>query len=89
MSKKFDIVTSEKYQDRDGNEKTRYTNIGAVFETAKGMSMKLESLPIGWNGWASFYEPKPREERPQQQSAPRGGQQQRRAQDDDMGEVPF
>lgn len=68
MSKKYDVVVSEKYQDRDGNEKTRYINIGAVFETQKGLSIKLESLPIGWNGWASFYEPKPKDGQQRQQT---------------------
>lgn len=56
MSKKFDVVAiTGKYQDRDGNEKNRYTNIGVVIETSKGLSLKLESVPVGWDGWAGLY----------------------------------
>lgn len=87
MSKKFDVVVTQRYSDRDGNEQKRYINIGAVFETAKGMSMKLESIPMGWDGWCAFYEPKAKEggqqtqQRAPARNAPRG---------DDMDEsIPF
>ena len=87
MSKKFDVVAiTGKYQDRDGNEKNRYTNIGVVIETSKGLSLKLESVPVGWDGWAGLYEPKERDQR----EAPR--QQQRSQQSrggDDMSDIPF
>lgn len=80
MSKKFDVVAiTGKYQDRDGNEKSRYTNIGAVIETKNGLSLKLEAVPVGWDGWAGLYEPKPREQQGQparqapQQSPERSG----------------
>lgn len=75
MSKKYDVVAiTGKYQDKDGNEKNRYTNIGVVLETAKGLSLKLEAVPVGWDGWAGLYEPKEREGSERQQSP----QQQRR-----------
>lgn len=65
MSKKFDVVAiTGTYRDRQGNEKPRYLNIGAVVETKKGgFALKLESIPTDWNGWANLYEPKPREDR--------------------------
>lgn len=71
MKKTHDAVyAGEKYTDRDGNEKTRYLNVGALFERDDGSrTMKLESLPIGFNGWINFYEPKEREQG-QQQSRP-------------------
>jgi hypothetical protein len=60
VSKVYDVVaTVGEYTDRAGNTKKRYMNIGAVFKTDKGFSMKLESVPVDWNGWANFYEPKP------------------------------
>ena len=63
MKKKFDAVYSEKYTDREGNEKTRYTNLGSLLERDDGsLTLKLESLPIGFTGWVNFYEPKAREE---------------------------
>ena len=60
MKKKFDAVfAGEKYTDRDGNEKTRYQNMGAVFTRDDGsMTMKLESIPVGFTGWIIFFEPK-------------------------------
>ncbi len=63
----YDVVaTVGKYTDKQGNEKKRYVNVGAVFEGDNGMSMKLETIPVGpeWSGWLSFYEPKARENSP-------------------------
>lgn len=64
MGKKYDIVVTIKDERSD---KPRYQNIGAVFETSKGLAIKIEAIPVGWNGWANLYEPKPREQRPAQQ----------------------
>lgn len=85
MSKKFDVVVTQRYQDRDGNEQKRYVNIGAVIETSKGMSLKLESIPLGWDGWAGLYEPKPKEGA---QTQSRGGRAQGRGGDEDR-DIPF
>lgn len=55
------MATVGKYNDRDGNEKRRYLNVGAVFENDQGqLSLKIEAVPVGqdWNGWVSFYAPK-------------------------------
>ena len=71
MAKKFDVVAvTGKYTDNGGNEKKRYTNIGVVFESDKGLSIKLESIPVGWDGWASFYVPKGKDEPAPIKSAP-------------------
>lgn len=59
MSKKFDVVAiTGKYTNSNGEEKSRYVTIGAVIETSKGLSLKLEAVPVGWDGWAGLYEPK-------------------------------
>ena len=76
------VYAGEKYTDREGNEKTRYVNVGALFARDDGsLTMKLESLPIGFNGWINFYEPKPRdgEQRSQRQVT----------QQEDSDSVPF
>lgn len=63
MKKKYDaVVTTGKYTDRDGKEKNRYLTVGAVLESDKGLSLKLEALPVGFNGWINFYEPKPKQD---------------------------
>jgi hypothetical protein len=64
MAKKFDVVAiTGKYQGNDGKEKSRYLNIGAVIETRNGLSLKLEAVPVGWDGWAYLNEPQQREQR--------------------------
>lgn len=90
MSKKYEVTAvTGKYQDRDGNEKNRYQTIGVVIETKNGPMLKLESVPIGWDGWAYLNEPKAREdqqERPQRQQASNSSS---RSSGVDMGEIPF
>lgn len=52
------------------DDKPNYVRIGTVFETAKGLSLKLDSIPAGgeWNGWVSLFVPKDRSEAPRQQT---------------------
>lgn len=75
MSKKYDVVAvTGKYTDREGNEKNRYLNIGAVIQTRNGFMVKLEAVPVGWDGWAYLNEPKERDgqqtaRQPQQRAA--------------------
>lgn len=88
MSRKYEVVAvTGKYQDRDGNEKSRYMTIGAVIETRNGLMLKLEASPVGWDGWAYLNDPKPKDGQ-QQRQAPR---QQPRADDGmgDMDSIPF
>ena len=70
----YDVVaTVGKYTDKQGNEKKRYVNVGAVFENDQGqMSIKLETIPVGpeWSGWLSMYEPKERTAAPSNQDRP-------------------
>lgn len=71
MSKLYDVVAiTGKYTDREGNEKNRYLNIGAVIQTKNGQMLKLEAVPVGWDGWCYLNEPKPRDEQPQRRAVP-------------------
>lgn len=67
------VYAGEKYTDREGNEKTRYINIGSLMQRDDGsLTAKIESIPVGFNGWINFYEPKPKEgEQSQRQSTAR------------------
>ena len=68
--KKYDVVAvTGQYTDRDGNEKNRYVNCGAVIKTEKGFSLKLEVIPVESNGWFMLFEPTERSNN-QAQSAP-------------------
>ena len=57
------MVKNGTYKDRDGNEKSRWLKVGAVFEGEKGLSMILECVPVGATGpvWVSFFEVKERQ----------------------------
>lgn len=69
MSKRYDVVAvTGKYTDKDGNEKSRYMNIGAVIQTKNGFALKLEAIPTGWDGWANLFEPKEKEKPQPRQS---------------------
>lgn len=73
MARKFEVTAvTGKYTDNNGQEKSRYLNIGSVIETKNGLMLKLESVPVGWDGWAYLNEPRPRDgqntqQQPQQQ----------------------
>lgn len=64
-------------KDKDG--KPKYLRVGAVFESDKGLSLKLDCVPAGneFNGWINFYTPKPKGDRApasQRSEAPQGHQ---------------
>lgn len=81
MALKYEAVVTQRYE-QNGEEKKRYIRVGAVFEGAKGLSLKLDSIPVSFDGWIQFYEPKPKEDKP---SPPDN----KPADDDSDGPVPF
>lgn len=42
------------YTNKQGEEKTRYVNVGVLLETNKGEMLKIESLPVPFDGWIYF-----------------------------------
>lgn len=51
------VATTGEYTDKDGNSKKQYATIGTLFEREDGsQSIKIEAVPVGWSGWASFYD---------------------------------
>lgn len=71
MAKKYDVVAvTGKYQAQDGSEKNRYLNIGAVISTKNGFMLKLEAVPVGWDGWAFLNGPEVRGEQPAKAAKP-------------------
>lgn len=90
--KEVTVVTH--YKDSQGNEKKRYHNVGVVMSTRNGDMLKLESLPIGWDGWAYLNDPKEREDKPVKPAQANSGGQQRPASpppvdDFDDPSIPF
>ncbi len=49
--KKELVAKAGTYTNKQGEEKTRYLKVGVVMETAKGTMYKLESMPVGFDGW--------------------------------------
>lgn len=45
---------------KDGQEKKRYADIGVVIETRAGPMLKLETVPVGWDGVAFLNDPNKR-----------------------------
>jgi hypothetical protein len=51
------VAVTGTYQDAGGNEKKRYTNVGTLFQRDDGsFLLKMEAVPVEWNGWISFYD---------------------------------
>lgn len=85
MSKKYEVTAvTGKYTDSSGKEKSRYQTIGAIIETKNGPMLKLESVPLNWDGWAYLNEPKPREDRQERSKQGQPGQD-----DSDDSNIPF
>ena len=82
---KFEVKTKNgTYKDRNGEEKTKWHQMGVCFENDKGqLSMKIDSIPVGFDGWVSLFEPKPKEPSAGKSSSNNAGNS---IQDDD---IPF
>lgn len=65
MAKLYDVVAiTGAYTDKEGREKKRYATLGAVIETKNGPMLKLETIPVTWEGIAYLNEPRPRTQAP-------------------------
>jgi hypothetical protein len=58
------IATTGTYTNKQGEEKKRWQKIGVVMQGPKGLTLKMESVPVGWDGWATLAEPKARDDGP-------------------------
>lgn len=46
------------YKAKDGTEKRKWLKVGAVFETKNGLRLKLDALPVNFDGWLMLSEPR-------------------------------
>lgn len=83
MPAKYEVTAAIR---EEGRDKPRYVRMGAVIETRNGPMLKLEAIPVGWDGWAYLNEPKPREDGQRQE---RGRPQRTAAPKDDDSVIPF
>lgn len=72
MNKEVRAKTGE---DKEG--KAIYRTIGRVLDTKNGPMLKLDSIPLQWDGWAYISDPKPKDGAP-----PRGARPTRMDDDD-------
>jgi hypothetical protein len=56
------ISVTGTYTNKQGEEKKRWTKVGVVLQGKNGLSLKLESIPVGWDGWATLAEPKAKDD---------------------------
>lgn len=74
------------YKDAQGVMKRKYIKIGVVIDGKNGgFTLKLESIPVGWNGWAFLSQP---EARPNRGAPPRAAPSPAAADDID-DDIPF
>lgn len=51
------VAVTGKYTAKDGTEKKQYTTIWKLLIKDDGnMSVKIDTVPLGWDGWANIYE---------------------------------
>lgn len=82
MAKRMDVVAPRKYT-KDGQEKTAWNKIGSVWIDGDKMRLNLESIPVGWDGFALISEPKEKDA-PRQAERPQRGNPR-----DDFEDAPF
>lgn len=70
MSTRYDAIAVRKYEDRDGNEKSSFTNIGVAWPMKErdGFRVVLHAMPAPVNGEFTvlLMPPKERDDRPAQ-----------------------
>jgi hypothetical protein len=86
MAIKYDLICKTgTYKDKNGDEKNRWSKVGVVMETKQGgLACKIETIPVGFDGWLSLAEPKPKDN-----FIPKGNDELPKASVSDIDDVPF
>ena len=85
MAIKYDVICKNgSYTDKTGSEKTKWMKVGVCMDTKQGgLAVKIESLPVAFDGWLSLAEPRAKDS-----FTPRGNDEMPKATMDDSS-VPF
>lgn len=99
MSKRYDcVVAVDQYNDKEGQTKTKWLNVGVILETqGGGLVMKLDAMPITvvdkhgerapFEGWIKLFEPR---QQSSQKPAPTGERPQPPVEPDGgFDDIPF
>jgi hypothetical protein len=59
MSNKLDLIAVVgEYTDAQGNNKKRFSKIGTLWDKGQqGISLKIDHIPVNWDGWLSAKPP--------------------------------
>tara|TARA_R110000823_G_scaffold264996_1_gene385023 strand:+ start:252 stop:509 length:258 start_codon:yes stop_codon:yes gene_type:complete len=56
------IAKGETYTNKDGEEKVKWIRCGVAMDTKNGgVALKIESLPVNFDGWLQMREPLPKD----------------------------
>lgn len=59
------LVTGRRYTTPTGEEKTRWTTVGKIFQDDQGREyIKMDVVPLGWDGFASIFEEQQAQQQP-------------------------
>lgn len=58
MPVQYDVIAVTGTYQKGNEEKKRWTKLGVVLQGKNGLSLKLETIPLGWDGWATLAEPR-------------------------------
>ena len=87
MAVRYDVICKNGSYTKDGVEKIKWMKVGVCMDTKQGsLAVKLESLPVNFDGWLSLAEPKAKDS-----FTPRGNDEMPKGKiiDDNLGDVPF
>jgi hypothetical protein len=70
MSNKLDLIAVVgEYTDAQGNNKKRFSKIGTLWDKGQqGISLKIDHIPVNWDGWLSAKPPLEPRATPQQKA---------------------
>ncbi len=72
MSQRLDAIAVRKWTDKDGNEKTNYTNLGSAwaFRDKEGYTLRLDAIPAPQDGQYTILLVTPKQDSNKQQRQP-------------------
>jgi hypothetical protein len=69
MSTKLDLIAVVgEYTDAQGNTKKRFSKVGTLWDKGQGISLKIDHIPVNWDGWLSAKPPLEPRVTPQQKA---------------------
>lgn len=70
MGIRYDAIAKNGTYTKDGVEKNKWVKVGVVVDTKNGgLALKIEQLPVPFDGWLQLAEPKAKEQAPSQEYA--------------------